>query len=315
MMADLTDAAPQHRAQLMAAQSFVLSGVWVVGPLLGGLLAEAYGVRNSFFVAGAGVALCSFGYARLPETLRSAAAAAEAAAVTSKDGHAAAASSASSEPPGAAEGTARAGPAAGAGAAAGIGGYVEAMRPLLASHNVQALSALATSTSFSQACFMAVLTLHARSLFDASPADLGLMFSLVGISHVSGGPLGGWLAGKMGRKALIVPGLALSHLAFGSLAFATTREDFLLLLLLSQFTAACTSPALAAFTAEVLPPESRGQAMSISRMSADVASLGAPVALGLLADSTSCGTSILATSSVCGGLTAIFALKAREVRL
>ena len=33
---------------------------------------------------------------------------------------------------------------------------------------------------------MAVLTLHARTLFGATPADIGLMFSLVGMSYVAG---------------------------------------------------------------------------------------------------------------------------------
>ena len=70
MMQDLTDRAPQHRAQLMAFQSFVLSGVWVAGPMLGGVLAEAYGVRNNFYLAGVGIGLCSLGYAQLPETLQ-----------------------------------------------------------------------------------------------------------------------------------------------------------------------------------------------------------------------------------------------------
>ena len=59
MMADITDAAPRHRTSIMALQSFVLSGVWVVGPVLGGLLAEAHGARNSFYLAGVGVGLCS----------------------------------------------------------------------------------------------------------------------------------------------------------------------------------------------------------------------------------------------------------------
>ena len=334
MMQDLTDAAPQHRAQLMAVQSFVLSGIWVVGPLFGGALAEAYGVRNSFFVAGLGVALCSFGYARLPETLRSAAGTAVTNMSVRARGNVSGGPSSGSDnsdqlghcgQPSLAASAAISDSDAGDVGGSALPppppppprdqGYLDAMRPLLASHNVQALSALATSTSFSQACFMAVLTLHARNLFDASPSDLGIMFSLVGISHVAGGPLGGWLAGRLGRKALIVPGLALSHVAFGTLVLAETREAFLALLLLSQFSAACTSPALAAFTAEVLPPESRGQAMSIGRTCADVASLCAPVALGVLADSTTCGTSILATAGVCSGCTAVFALRAQEVPL
>ena len=87
-----------------------------------------------------------------------------------------------------------------------------------------------------------------------------------------------------------MPGVALSNVAFGSLAFADGKEAFYLLLLLSNLAQACVSPAISAFTAEALPPEARGQAMSISRMSADVASLGALLALGILADVTTSGT-------------------------
>ena len=171
------------------------------------------------------------------------------------------------------------------------------------------------------------------------------------VSYVAGMPVGSALARHVPRKALIVPGLALSSASFCMLAVADTREAFLALLLLSHFSAACataapphagppadpradsvapctahhvaasarcvrrrcTSPALGAFTAEVLPPESRGQAGSISRMCADVASFSAPVALGVLADATSCGVSILTTGGLCGGCTALFALRALEV--
>ena len=296
MMADFTDAAPQHRAQIMALQSFVLSSIWVVGPMAGGLLAEAWGVQNSFYVAGAGVGLCSIGYAFLPETLRQRASSASAAAKPP--------SAAAAEPAAVRELRGAAHPT----------GSDETITygTLLRAPNVQALSALAMSTSFSQGCFMAVLTLHARALFDASAADIGLMFSLVGISYVAGGPIGGWLAGRVGRKALIVPGLALSNAAFGALVLAGGRESFLALLLLSNFSSACVSPAQSAFTAEVLPPEARGQAMSISRMSGDVASLAAPLSLGMLADVTSTSTAILATAALCGGCTSVFALRALE---
>ena len=73
MMADLTDRAPHARASIMGLQSIVLSGAWVAGPVLGGLLCEAYGAQNSFLAAGLGIALCSVGYSRLqvPSLLRS----------------------------------------------------------------------------------------------------------------------------------------------------------------------------------------------------------------------------------------------------
>ena len=264
MMQDLTDRAPQHRAQLMAFQSLVLSGVWVAGPMLGGILAEAYGVRNSFYLAGVGIACCSVGYSQLPETLHTAAA------------HVASAKQGSN-----AQGVhpQRADESGGMGMS--LSGMLQQM-PLLRSHNVQALSALAAATSISQGCFMAVLTLHARQTWGATPADLGAMFSLAGISYVAGMPIGSWMTTRMGRKALIVPGLALSHLLFASLAFVETREAFYAMMLVGNLSAAITGPALGAFTAEVLPPNSRGQAGAISRTSGDLTSLIAPVALGVL---------------------------------
>ena len=250
MMADITDAAPKHRAQIMAIQSFVLSGAWVVGPVLGGVLAETHGVRNSFYAAGLGVGLCSLGYSQLPETLRAAGQAARPSSRT--DDISSEMPAAAGSELGAGGGGSERGSESGGGS--GTRQYFEELRPLLASRNVQAFSALALASSTGQACFMAVLTLHARQLFDAAPTDIGMMFSLVGLSYVAGGPVGGWLANRTGRKELLVPGLVLSNIAFGGLALATCREDFFALVVLSHFAGAVTAPALATLQAEVVPP-------------------------------------------------------------
>ncbi len=47
----------------------IAGSVWVIGPAVGGILAETYGYQNSFIIAGIGSALCSLGYSYLPETL------------------------------------------------------------------------------------------------------------------------------------------------------------------------------------------------------------------------------------------------------
>ena len=74
-----------------------------------------------------------------------------------------------------------------------------------------------------------------------------------------------------------------------------------------------TSPALGAFTAEAIPSAERGRAGSIYRMAGDVASLCAPVALGLLADYQGCSTAIVTSAALAGGCSTFFALRAREV--
>ena len=350
MMQDLTDRAPQHRAQLMAFQSFVLSGVWVAGPMLGGVLAEAYGVRNNFYLAGVGIGLCSLGYAQLPETLQLRQ---QRPGAGSSDGGVGGGGGATAPSPSLSERTLP------------VQRAIAAMLPLLRSSNVQALSALAASASLGQGCFMVVLTLHAREAWGASPADLGAMFSLTGISAVAGMPIGSWLAARTGRKALIIPGLVLSHISFACLAFVDTREAFYALLLLSSLSSAVIGPALGAFTAEVLPRTQRGQANAVSRTSGDIGSLMAPIALGILvrstwrsnarvlkhatsaccdcpslgasqarlcplpqrvrssiyecgpcsraqADVTSCGAAIVTTSALCCGCVSLFALRAQE---
>ena len=61
-----------------------------------------------------------------------------------------------------------------------------------------------------------------------------------------------------------------------------------------------------------LPKEARGQGMAITRMCSDVVGLGAPVALGLLADSTSCGAAIGSSAITMTGCTLYFLMRARD---
>lgn len=49
----------------MGINQMIIGSVWVVGPALGGWLAETYGYRNSFIIAGVGAVLCSLGYTQV----------------------------------------------------------------------------------------------------------------------------------------------------------------------------------------------------------------------------------------------------------
>ena len=136
-------------------QSMVLSGAWVVGPIMGGWLADAYGARNAFYAAGVGIGLCSLGYSTLPETLPKVLkgrpvlkpGAGGAKASTAASGGDGAAGGASGGGGGGSEvdgGTRGATPPEGSSALA-------TMLPLLRSNNVQALSALSTASALGQA--------------------------------------------------------------------------------------------------------------------------------------------------------------------
>ena len=311
MMADLTDRAPRHRAMMMGLQSMTLSAVWVVGPVLGGMLAEAYGAQQSFYIAGAGVCLCSAGYSLLPETLKLAP---SAPATPPASASASSASSSASSASSATSASSTSSAATTAGDSSGDG-FWAAFERYARSPNVQALSALSVSTSLGQACSMTVFTLHARQMWEAGAQDLGLMFSTIGLCYVVGMPLGGWLGSRFSRKAVVVPGLALSNLALLSLAAAETPQGFAALLCCAHISAACVGPSIGAFTAEVLPPNARGQAGSVIRTSGDIVGLAAPIALGLVADQAGATAAMVGCATATSGCAALFAIRAREVPL
>jgi MFS family permease len=50
-----------------------------------------------------------------------------------------------------------------------------------------------------------VISLHASNVFDAGPADIGMLFSAIALTQVVGMPLGSFLADRYPKKNLIVP--------------------------------------------------------------------------------------------------------------
>eukprot|EP00928_Gymnodinium_smaydae_P022595 TRINITY_DN18928_c0_g1_i1.p1 TRINITY_DN18928_c0_g1~~TRINITY_DN18928_c0_g1_i1.p1 ORF type:complete len:471 (-),score=44.14 TRINITY_DN18928_c0_g1_i1:95-1507(-) len=272
-MADLSDRAPNHRAKIMGLNNAVAGSVWVVGPAIGGWLAETYGIRNSFFIAGIGSAICSLGYTQLPETLK----------------------------------VKKIAPAstAGDGSWSGLArqhtqNWWADVRPLLESPNQQALIAMSIVPSLRWSCFTTVVALHATAMAAAGPQELGFMFTALALSQGVSMTIGSYLADKCtgARKQLVIPAGLTSCGAFASLAFASSIEHFYVAMALQGFCAGFNLPAQGAFRAEVTPQNVRGQAMSLERQAGSIVGLVGPVSFGMLADLSSCPTAILFTSTL-----------------
>merc|ERR1711871_852372 len=169
------------RAKIMGANQMVGGSVWLIGPALGGWLADAYGFQNSFIIAGLGAASCSVGYTFLQESLV-------------RD------SKAKKQPK------------------FGDGGVMKELdrwwkdvRPLLGSSPQQALIALSCVPSFRWACFQTVVTLHASAVLGAGPKDIGLMFSALALAQGLAIPCGSYMADKASgaKLGVVIPaGLA-----------------------------------------------------------------------------------------------------------
>jgi len=252
----------------MGINSVIAGSIWAIGPSVGGWLAEAYGFRNSFFIASVGSVLCSLGYTQLPETLKLKVAEPKAAQAGGVREH--------------------------------LERWWEDVRPLVESPNQQALVAMSIVPALRWSCYTTVVALHATATVGAGPQQLGFMFTALALSQFISTPIGSYFADKCvgPRKELVLPAGLVSCVAFASAAFAPSLEHFVAAMALQGFCAGFNLPAQGAFRAEVTPRELRGQAMSLERQAGSVIGLLGPVVWGLMADLTNCPTTILFTSSL-----------------
>eukprot|EP00405_Crypthecodinium_cohnii_P044107 CAMPEP_0206585046 /NCGR_PEP_ID=MMETSP0325_2-20121206/36163_1 /ASSEMBLY_ACC=CAM_ASM_000347 /TAXON_ID=2866 /ORGANISM="Crypthecodinium cohnii, Strain Seligo" /LENGTH=723 /DNA_ID=CAMNT_0054092477 /DNA_START=186 /DNA_END=2353 /DNA_ORIENTATION=- len=294
-MADLTDRAPQHRAKIMGLNSAIAGSVWVVGPAVGGWLAETYGFQNSFFIGAAGAAMCSLGYLGLPETL-------------AKGVEHGQKGKALDEKVNLTKGMSIRGKLN-----HHLSDWWSDLKPLLKSGNQQALVALSAVPSLRWSCFSSVVTLYAATTLGAGPKEIGLMFTALALSQGVAMPFGAYLADRTtGTKmALVMPAGVVSCLAFASVGFATSLDQFLAAMAVQGFCAGFTVPAHGAFRAEVTPQALRGQAMSLERQAGSIISLAGPVTMGVLADVMGGQASIFMTAILMAGCHVLYMIKAR----
>ena len=166
-LADLSDSAPQHRAKLMGINQMIIGSVWVIGPALGGWLAETYGLRNSFLIAGAGAMLCSIGYTQLPETLKRVPHLEKKMEEREKEEKMEKTKSGA---------TTKTGGGGGGRIMSHVKDWWCDVQPIIRSRNQQALIAQACVFPLRFSCFTTVVALHAHETFGAGPSKLLLLF-------------------------------------------------------------------------------------------------------------------------------------------
>ena len=99
-----------------------------------------------------------------------------------------------------------------------------------------------------------------------------------------GGPLGGWLADRYGRRAVLIPAMGAASVTTAGLIVAPSMPIFV-----AFFSAWCCSvsvvmPTLQALAVDITPHDEIGQAQGLHRQAADFVFLSLPPAMGVLAD-------------------------------
>ncbi len=252
---------PANRGHFVATnQGALLVGV-SLGPAIGGLVAESYGLRAPFLLVGLAALVASlYGYVRLPETRPAQAEGRDA------DGHA----------PGARSWVRR-----------------------LGATNFLAVSAVTASVFLTRAAGrMTLMPLLASAGFGYSAGDLGVLFAAMALINLLGLAPAALLTDRIGRKWAIVPSGLVVALGLALMAGAASSVQFLTAALVVAIGTTFWGPAPAAYATDLAAPELRGLALGLNRSAGDAGMVLGPVLLGALADATSIGWALAANALI-----------------
>jgi len=127
------------------------------------------------------------------------------------------------------------------------------------------------------------LSLYVAQKFNVGMTEVGLIFGVWSASSLVGSMIGGALADKFGRKAVIIFGL-LSSATTGILMGLVTRiSAFYFLALVAGIFSEVGHPASQAMVADLLPVKKRAEGFGIIRVAANLAITFGPVIGGALA--------------------------------
>jgi MFS family permease len=147
-----------------------------------------------------------------------------------------------------------------------------------------------------------------------SVGELGFGLMLSSVCGFAAAYPGGWLADRLGRKAVIVPSTLLTGLSMVLFCYAPSYGWFVIASVIWGIATSISSSAPAAYAVDSAPPGMNAAAMSAYRLMADAGYVIGPPGLGLLADITSPATAIIAASAVLIALGAILAVATPERR-
>ena len=286
-LADLTERFPEARGTITGTQQAVQALGLVIGPAVGGRVAEAHGPTSVFYLISGAALACTAGYSLLPE-INAAAEKEERWAQMSVD--------MSAEEEEAFERELEAIKAA------------SDWRVLMKDDRQRVITFAAAANALGFVAKLTCIPWFATRALDATPAQVGELFSITALLGMASAPAGGWIADRVGLKAVVVTSLAMC--AFG-LQAAQSAEDVGALQLwigLWGMGTAAAGPAVNALAQESAPKGGEGEALTLPKTAGDAVFLVGPVVLGALDDRLGSAGASLGLVSATAAASAVAAL-------
>jgi MFS family permease len=157
----------------------------------------------------------------------------------------------------------------------------------------------------------------ARDQLHLSKPQIGVALTLLSVGELLVLLVAGRLADRYGRRAVIVPALAVSAIATAAMGgTANSPLAFYALLMLIGGSIAAGATAAGGLLADSIPPGGSGAAVGLNQMAGDLGYLLSPAAVGALAEATSFATAYLvAAVPAVVGLGAALRLRRTRPRL
>ncbi|MGE0315191.1 MAG: MFS transporter [Lautropia sp.] len=275
VLADISP--PSRRGRMMATYQGTFLFAVGVGPLPGGLLAEAVGLAAPFVVyAVAGVLVGTIAWFAIPET---------------RDyGERGAAAAAQARP-----------------------GFAAQIRLLWRHTGFVLVSLIGLTNAIARTgALFAIVPLIGSARIGLSAAEIGAGFGIASILGLAASYPAGAVADRHGRKPVIVPATLITGVALLTFLFASSFAAFIAGCVIWGVASSISGAAPAAYAADSAPRGMNAAAMSSYRMLADLGYVFGPVALGALADWASADAALWVAAALVAASGLAFAAFAPE---
>ena len=247
-------ATPEQRTRYVAINQWALTVGFALGPGIGGLVADRYGLSVPFYVVGVmGIVTAIYAVIRLPET---------------RDQAVAEDAEAEGEP-------------------MSTWTFVLSRRFLLVA------VASATIFMTRAGTRGTLMPLHAEDALGWGPAEIGIVFTVTGALTLFTLMPAAWAADHISRRFVVGFSGVVAGIGAMLAGSIVSPVGFVLGNVVMSLGTGTAGPAPAAYVADIAPPGKRGIAVALYRSAGDVGFLAAPPLLGLLAEATSLSTALI----------------------
>jgi MFS family permease len=172
---------------------------------------------------------------------------------------------------------------------------------------------LATLTSFAhRVTTQSLIPVFASAELAMTPKDIGLLFTISGLSVFIMILPAGFVIDKIGRKWATVPSTGIPALAFLLIPFSTSFLQLAILLSFLGVSNGLSLGSLATSTYDVVPASARGRLQAARRTIAEIGGVGAPLLGGIIADHFGAGVPFLVYAPLLILAALLLAVVARE---